>query len=57
MICRDHAGGNDKIKKLVKGIEVIGGVHDNVQGATRSVKDGEKFDYHEIEVECLETPL
>jgi len=53
----DHAGGNDKIKKLVEGIEVIGGVNDNVQGATKTVVDGERFHYHEIKVECIETPF
>lgn len=55
--CRDHAGGNDKIKSLVKGIRVIGGVNDNVQGATETVKDGDSFDYNEIIIECIETPL
>lgn len=53
----DHAGGNDKIKKLVKGIKVIGGVNDNVQGATEDVKDGDCFNYNEIYVECIETPF
>jgi hydroxyacylglutathione hydrolase len=53
----DHAGGNDKIKKLVSGIEVIGGKNENVQGATRAVADGERFNYHEISVECIETPF
>lgn len=53
----DHAGGNDKMKKLVEGIQVIGGVKDNVQGATRNVADGDCFDYHEIKVECIETPF
>lgn len=45
------------MKKLVKGIKVIGGVNDNVQGATETVSDGTRFDYNEISVECIETPL
>jgi hypothetical protein len=45
------------MKKLVQGLEVVGGVNDNVQGATKTVSDGERFDYHEIKVECIETPL
>ena len=45
------------MKKLVKGITVIGGVNDNVQGATQTVGDGDHFNYNEISIECIETPL
>lgn len=56
-LCRDHAGGNDKFKQLVPGVKVIGGVNDNCQGATETVADGDEFDWHDIHIKCIETPL
>ncbi len=52
----DHAGGNDKMKQLCPGIEVIGGVNDHVQGATRTVADGERLRLGDVDVTCIETP-
>lgn len=52
----DHAGGNNKIKKLCPGIEVIGGINDHVEGCTRNVKDGEQLNLGDIAVTCIETP-
>ncbi|XVF24289.1 hypothetical protein REPUB_Repub13aG0114700 [Reevesia pubescens] len=37
----DHAGGNDKIKQLVPGIQVYGGSLDNVRGCTHSLHNGD----------------
>ena len=38
-------------------MEVIGGVNDHVEGATRTVQDGDEFDWHGIHIKCIETPL
>ena len=58
MIChRDHAGGNEKIKQLVPGIEVYGGSVDNVKGCTHSVQNGDKLSFgSHLTVLALHTP-
>ena len=53
----DHAGGNKEFAKLMPGIPVLGGVNDHVEACTRTVSDGEEFDYGNIHIKCLETPL
>lgn len=57
MADRDHAGGNEEIAKLVPGIEIFGGEHDNVSAATRQVLNGEEINVGDIKIKCLETPL
>ena len=53
----DHAGGNEKMKQLVPGIEVIGGNNDKVKGMTRGVKDGDVLTVGSaLTVCCLHTP-
>eukprot|EP00462_Mataza_sp_D1_P016737 CAMPEP_0175159600 /NCGR_PEP_ID=MMETSP0087-20121206/23514_1 /TAXON_ID=136419 /ORGANISM="Unknown Unknown, Strain D1" /LENGTH=260 /DNA_ID=CAMNT_0016447671 /DNA_START=18 /DNA_END=796 /DNA_ORIENTATION=+ len=52
----DHAGGNNKLKQLVKGVEVVGGVGDNAEGVTREVKEGDVVKVGEVEVQVLSTP-
>lgn len=55
--CRDHAGGNDKIKQLVPGIKVYGGSIDNVRGCTDKVENGDKISLGaDIDVLSLHTP-
>lgn len=55
--CRDHAGGNDKIKELVPGIKVYGGSIDNVRGCTDKVENGDKISLGaDINVLSLHTP-
>jgi hydroxyacylglutathione hydrolase len=55
--CRDHAGGNEKMRLLVPGIKVYGGSLDNVKGCTDQVENGTKLSVgKEIEILCLHTP-
>lgn len=54
---RDHAGGNEEISKLIPGIEIIGGEHDNVSAATKQVANEEEITLGDIKITCLETPL
>ncbi|XP_050209625.1 hydroxyacylglutathione hydrolase cytoplasmic-like [Mercurialis annua] len=39
----DHAGGNEKMKELVPGIQVCGGSLDNVKACTHLVHNGDTF--------------
>lgn len=41
-LCRDHAGGNNKMLKSYPDLPVYGG-DDRVEGLTTMVKDGDKF--------------
>ncbi|XP_068668598.1 hydroxyacylglutathione hydrolase cytoplasmic [Aristolochia californica] len=53
----DHAGGNDKIKKLVPGIKVYGGSVDNVKGCTNKLEHGDKVSLGtDVNILCLHTP-
>ncbi|XP_031496679.1 hydroxyacylglutathione hydrolase cytoplasmic-like [Nymphaea colorata] len=53
----DHAGGNEKIKKLVPGIRVFGGSLDNVKGCTDQVEHGDKISLgNEVNVLAFHTP-
>ncbi|KAK9916356.1 hypothetical protein WJX75_001731 [Coccomyxa subellipsoidea] len=53
----DHAGGNEEISKLIPGIEIFGGEHDNVSAATRQVANNEDIRVGEVSIRCLETPF
>lgn len=54
---RDHAGGNEKLKKLVPGIKVYGGSIDNVKGCTDKVENGDKISLGaDINILSLHTP-
>ncbi|KAL6977578.1 Hydroxyacylglutathione hydrolase cytoplasmic [Sarracenia purpurea var. burkii] len=53
----DHAGGNEKIKKLVPGIRVYGGSIDNVEGCTDKLENGDKLTLgSDIHILALHTP-
>lgn len=53
----DHAGGNEKIKQLVPGIEVYGGSVDNVKGCTHPLQNGDKLSLgSDLAVLALHTP-
>lgn len=53
----DHAGGNDKIKKLVPNIRVYGGSEDNVQGQTDKLHDGGEVALGDsIKIRAMHTP-
>ncbi|KAI5080945.1 hypothetical protein GOP47_0004128 [Adiantum capillus-veneris] len=53
----DHAGGNDKIKKLIPGIIVYGGSEDNVQGQTDKLHDGSAVQLGDsIKITAMHTP-
>ena len=53
----DHAGGNEKMKELIPGIEVVGGATDRVKGMTRGVNDGDVLTVGSaLAVRCLHTP-
>ena len=51
----DHAGGNDKISKLIPGIAIHGG-DDRIQGLNRKVKDCDRLKLGGLEVTCMFTP-
>jgi len=52
----DHAGGNNECKKLIPGVEIVGGERDAIQGMTRPVKDGDVLNVGATRVECIWTP-
>lgn len=57
----DHAGGNYELKKRYPNVEIIGGQHENVSAATRTVCDGEVLNISfsnncHITVDCITTP-
>lgn len=39
----DHAGGNEKMKELVPGIKIYGGLIDNVKGCTHKLENGDRL--------------
>ena len=44
------------MKRLVPGIEVVGGEKDACQGKTRSIRDGERLKMGGVSIVCLATP-
>lgn len=53
----DHAGGNDKIKKLIPGIKVFGGSEDNIQGQTDALQDGDEITLGDsVIIKAIHTP-
>jgi hydroxyacylglutathione hydrolase len=52
----DHAGGNDVIKTLIPGIEIVGSAQDTVEGCTKVVNDGDELFVGGIKVKCILTP-
>ncbi len=53
---RDHAGGNNGMKKLLKDVKVYGGVKDKVEGCTHPVQHHDEFPISSsIRVKALET--
>ena len=52
----DHCGGNEEIAKLIPGIEIIGGVGDNIPAVTREVKEGDIISIGSLSVHTVETP-
>jgi len=56
-MCRDHAGGNNGMKKLLKDVPIYGGVKDKVEACSHPVQHGDEFSISPtIRVKCLETP-
>ncbi|KAK9841252.1 hypothetical protein WJX74_002618 [Apatococcus lobatus] len=53
----DHAGGNQKILGMVPGLQIVGGIHDNVEACTSTVQDNDEFQFAGITIRCLETPF
>ncbi|XP_014291935.1 hydroxyacylglutathione hydrolase, mitochondrial isoform X1 [Halyomorpha halys] len=51
----DHAGGNKKVKELMKDIPIFGG-DKRVDAVTDIVKEGQKIKIGSLVAECLETP-
>lgn len=51
----DHAGGNDDLVKMVKGLRVYGG-DGRVSALTHEAKHGMKFKIGNMNIECLHTP-
>ncbi|CDJ66855.1 hydroxyacylglutathione hydrolase, putative [Eimeria necatrix] len=52
----DHSGGNEQIKTLVPGIEVIGSAYEETPGRTKAVCDGETFRIGDLLVKVLHAP-
>lgn len=56
-MCRDHAGGNEKMKQLVPDIKIFGGSLDNVQACTNKLENGDKLSLGaDINILSLHTP-
>lgn len=56
-MCRDHAGGNEKMKQLVPDIKIFGGSLDNVQACTNKLENGDKLSLGaHINILSLHTP-
>lgn len=51
----DHAGGNDKISKLVDGIVISGG-DDRIRALNKKVVDGDRLTIGKLNVTCMFTP-
>ncbi|XP_033221520.1 hydroxyacylglutathione hydrolase, mitochondrial-like isoform X2 [Belonocnema kinseyi] len=51
----DHAGGNEKLCKMMSDLQVYGG-DDRIGALTSNVKHGDKFKIGDLNVECLQTP-
>jgi hypothetical protein len=52
---RDHAGGNNGMKRLLKDVKVYGGVKDKVEGCTHTVQHHDEFPIScSIRVKALE---
>ena len=52
----DHAGGNEEIKNLIPGLEVLGGLHDNIPGATQGLENEQVLELNDIRIRCFHTP-
>ena len=52
----DHAGGNEKMRELVPGIEVVGGLGDDAAAVTREVAEGDRVHVGRLSVSVLSTP-
>ncbi|XP_051161559.1 hydroxyacylglutathione hydrolase, mitochondrial isoform X1 [Leptopilina boulardi] len=51
----DHAGGNEKLFKMVNNLKVYGG-DERIGALTNKVKHGDKIDIGNLNVKCLFTP-
>jgi len=51
----DHAGGNEEMCKLVKGLTVCGG-DDRIGALNKKVEDGDKLKIGNLDVTCIFTP-
>uniref|UniRef100_A0A3P8WGG2 Hydroxyacylglutathione hydrolase n=1 Tax=Cynoglossus semilaevis TaxID=244447 RepID=A0A3P8WGG2_CYNSE len=51
----DHAGGNEKMLKLMPGLKVYGG-DDRVDGITKKVSHSHSFKLGSLNIKCLFTP-
>mmetsp|Transcript_8298 Transcript_8298/g.12294 ORF Transcript_8298/g.12294 Transcript_8298/m.12294 type:complete len:267 (-) Transcript_8298:956-1756(-) len=54
----DHQGGNNEMKKMIPNIIVVGSDYENVEGKTKGVKEGDKFNIcgDAFEVNVIYTP-
>jgi hypothetical protein len=53
---RDHVGGNNGMKKLLKDVKVYGGVKDKVEGCAHPIQHYDEFPISSsIQVKVLET--
>eukprot|EP00038_Savillea_parva_P027504 m.59955 g.59955 ORF g.59955 m.59955 type:complete len:243 (+) comp7926_c0_seq1:330-1058(+) len=52
----DHAGGNNKMAKLIPGLTIYGGRGDGAEGVTHEVGEGDTIDVGKLKVSVMETP-
>mmetsp|Transcript_29119 Transcript_29119/g.36546 ORF Transcript_29119/g.36546 Transcript_29119/m.36546 type:complete len:350 (+) Transcript_29119:59-1108(+) len=52
----DHAGGNEKMAKMVPGIEVVSSSYESIPEVTTALKDGDEFLFGNLKVKALYTP-
>ena len=53
--CRDHAGGNEELVKLIPDLVVCGG-DDRIGALNKKVSHGDKLQVGNLQFECLFTP-
>lgn len=52
---RDHAGGNEELKKLLPNVEIYGG-DNRIGGLTHMVDHGTQLSVGSLNIQCLFTP-
>jgi len=52
----DHAGGNEKIARLIPGINIVSTAYESIPAATTSLKNGDEIIFGSLKIKALYTP-